>query len=827
MVFPITPQYEAAILRQYEGNISRYPLIKEEVELFLRDKEGTFSLCLKYLYGHMAAQDVLSFSPEDFAGYVRATLQALAQIGYLQAVPPEIFFPYVLHHRVNSECLDDSRSFLLTELLPHVLGKTMEQAALAVNYWCYAHATYTPADDRTLGPMAVLRRTLGRCGEESVLAVAALRSVGIPARQCYCPRWSHCDDNHAWVEVWTDGQWHYLGACEPEPVLDRGWFTAAASRAMLVDTKCWAHWQTDALYQPVNCISRYTHSKTLTVQVTHRGQPVAGAQVRFQIINYSQLFTLWEATTGQDGIARFLTGPGDLLVYAQWGHQVALEKIDLRQQTSLNLELQDSFPPQLTVDLVPPEDSSGAVPFADTPRHRERLHACEAHLAARRGSFARTTGYCALAALNAPEVQRFLEDTRYPESLKKALLDTLRPKDFVDITKETLVDALESAIPARGQYPGDIFRSYILAPRVADEMLLPERQRIRQLFPHGFAGPQEILAWMQTHMECLPDGGIRSYYPSAYGCLRCRQVPAFAFHMVFVSLCRVFCFPARLEPSTGCAQWLDPAGTWRGIHPTKPPVALKLLLPQGQKLHYFEHITLGLWDGSDFVTLQYPDLTLEGCHTFQVQPGYYRITVTTRQIDGTASSALWHLHLSESRTLTVLPPADQTSQRLKQQPLVIPEGPLKTALAAGHQENLLLIFADPGSEPTEHLLLEMVDLSEDFRGLPCRILLLTDRPDALDHPTVQLLQAALPKMEVSCLRDPDALEALHRQMQVGDLRLPFVVCADGQGLGVYADANYRIRLAQTLLEIQKLLRLPPGSCRQEISGGSSLCRLRS
>ena len=294
MVFPIDPSLKAAILRQYDNNLSRYPVIRAEADAFLRGKEEDFSLCLQYLYGHMATQDVLSIAVTDLAGYVSATLEACRQICYLKTVPPEVFFPYVLYHRVNSERADASRGFLLKELLPLVQEKTMEQAALAGNYWCYAHATYTPADDRTLGPMAVLNRTLGRCGEESVLAVAALRSVGIPARQCYCPRWSHCDDNHAWVEVWIDGAWHYLGACEPEPVLDRGWFTAAASRAMLVDTKDWSG---DALYQTVNCTSRYTGSRGLTVQVTENGTPVNGARVRFQIVNYSELYTLWQADT--------------------------------------------------------------------------------------------------------------------------------------------------------------------------------------------------------------------------------------------------------------------------------------------------------------------------------------------------------------------------------------------------------------------------------------------------------------------------------------------------------------------------------------------------
>ena len=106
-------------------------------------------MCMKYLYGHMPAQDVLSVDLEVAADYVSAALQALEKLDYAKTVPQEIFFPYVLYHRVNSEEADDSRGFLQEQLLPYVQEKTMEKAALAVNYWCYAHATYTPADDRT------------------------------------------------------------------------------------------------------------------------------------------------------------------------------------------------------------------------------------------------------------------------------------------------------------------------------------------------------------------------------------------------------------------------------------------------------------------------------------------------------------------------------------------------------------------------------------------------------------------------------------------------------------------------------------------------------
>jgi hypothetical protein len=310
---------------------------------------------------------------------------------------------------------------------------------------------------------------------------------------------------------------------------------------------------------------------------------------------------------------------------------------------------------------------------------------------------------------------------------------------------------------------------------------------------------------MRAHMQTLPDEGINHYYPSPLGCLRCRQVPAFAFDMVFVALCRAFSFPARLQPHTGAAQWLDSQGLWHDIYPAMPTVKLTVEIPAEKKLNYSEHFTLGLWNGADFDTLKYSDLTLERSHVFCLQPGLYRITVTTRQIDGTASVAIWHQALSGDTTLSITLPEDQTPQRLKQIPLNLPATPVRQLLQHNPGRNLLLIFAEPGSEPTEHLLTEMLDRAADFRDLSCRILLLAEKKEALGNPTVLRLKAALPQGEFLCLQDPDGLAALHRQMQVGDLRLPFVVCLDRHGRGVYADANYRIRMAQTLLEIQKIL----------------------
>ena len=34
-----------------------------------------------------------------------------------------------------------------------------------------------------------------------------------------------------------DGKWYFLGACEPDPELNMGWFSGPVSRALLLHTK--------------------------------------------------------------------------------------------------------------------------------------------------------------------------------------------------------------------------------------------------------------------------------------------------------------------------------------------------------------------------------------------------------------------------------------------------------------------------------------------------------------------------------------------------------------------------------------------------------------
>lgn len=278
--------------------------------------------CLAFLYRSMPTPDSVDYPRAYWRRQVRMALKARAEMPWGQRVPMWEFENFVLPVRVNNESLDDARTVIYKELVPRLKGLSMEQAALEVNHWCHEKVSYRPSDGRTSAPLATMRNSIGRCGEESTFTVSALRAVGIPARQVYCPRWAHTDDNHAWVEVWVDGRWRFMGACEPEAVLDKGWFNWAASRAMLVRTFDYAGHEipTTATYAP---------TKTLHVKVVDEaGAPIPDATVDFRLYNYSEFYPLHTATTDAEGRASFTTGYGDLQVWVSTPGAYGVRKAD-------------------------------------------------------------------------------------------------------------------------------------------------------------------------------------------------------------------------------------------------------------------------------------------------------------------------------------------------------------------------------------------------------------------------------------------------------------------------------------------------------------------
>ncbi len=323
---------------------------------------------LMFLYAYMPLADITDYSADFHLQNLRASERAKIEMPWGKAVPELFYRHFVLPTRVNNEHLDSARVVFYAELKDRVKALSMKDAILEVNHWCHEKATYTPSDARTSSPLATVRTAYGRCGEESTLLVAALRSVGIPARQVYTPRWAHTDDNHAWVEAWADGQWYFLGACEPEPVLNLAWFNAPASRGMLMHTKVFGRYngkeevmsQTPT-YTEINVIDNYAKTATKTVKVIDEaGKVVVGALVEFKLYNYSEFYTIAQKTTDDKGLCSLTAGLGDLLVWASKDGKFGFQKLSFAKDGNLTIVLDkdDSSSFDLDLDVTPPSESA-------------------------------------------------------------------------------------------------------------------------------------------------------------------------------------------------------------------------------------------------------------------------------------------------------------------------------------------------------------------------------------------------------------------------------------------------------------------------------------
>ena len=276
-----------------------------------------------FLIANMPQADLVSISYELLYENIVYAYQAWNQMPWGTKISKPIFLKYVLPYRISLEPAERWRKDFYEQLYPRVEKMTsIAEAALEVNKWGAENCIYGPTY-RFQSPYTTLKRHQGDCHTQTILYVAAARSVGIPARYVFTPYYPYRIGYHAWAEVW-DGVWHCTGSCEPAP-LDKPWFISDGTAKTLA--KVWAAsyarvnplelgnigpWQTHLL----DVTSFYTPVGSVEVKVIYLGQPVANALVHFSLWNYNTLLPVTCAPTDQQGKARIELGDGTYFVTA-------------------------------------------------------------------------------------------------------------------------------------------------------------------------------------------------------------------------------------------------------------------------------------------------------------------------------------------------------------------------------------------------------------------------------------------------------------------------------------------------------------------------------
>lgn len=831
----------------------------ELFDVFQQNLTEEETWALKYLYAYMPVNDMADYDGALFLSHVRQTLEIREAMPWGSRVPDHLFLHFVLPYRVNTENIEDSRGILYKELAERTKSLSMADAILETNYWCHEKATYIASDLRTIAPLSMIRNARGRCGEESTLAVAALRSIGIPARQVYTPRWAHCDDNHAWVEAWADGTWYYIGACEPEARLNQGWFSPPARRAMLINTRIYADYPgpeditlADEWFTEINLLENYAPTRTITVLVKDgEGNAVGGADVHFELYNTAEFYPIATIPTNEQGEASFKTGFGDLVIRAvkngKWGEQ----KITVADSDRYEIVLDQASPPSETVDLdmVPPPEREGeaATPLSEEKieRHNRRLEtgtkirtsfedtfmteAEAAELASAAGLPAdRVWDVLRKARGNSREIAAFLSERSAEHGeWPLRLLEGLNEKDLVDTFRDALDDHLLGSLALRGDLPEDIFTEYVLCPRVLYEMIVPYKRFFQQAFTaaesEAFKADPAVLARKLDvgygRWEDLPNLKGKG---NPVGTYKLMQGDPVSLDILFVAICRSLGLPARLHPSELKPQymaggsWVDAvldasapqeqeAKDWGRIRLLKDTEASA----EAPAASYYENFTFARLENGVYKTLLFPYGQKDVYdQPFEVEPGAYRMTSGVRLKDGTVLARLTYFKVRAGEQTDVTLTFRQAVHDIpvlgtvdRKPSFTTLDGASKTLGELIGQSGAIAAWIEPEREPTKHLFREIGELTEAFTELGAPIVLIIGESEW----TASFDPANYPQLPKSTLfvRDSSyaALPDMISQSPAHEAGFPHLFVLDGRDQIRYTASGYKIGTGKESLQV--------------------------
>ena len=817
---------------------------------------------LKFLYAYMPLADVTDYPTSFFADNVRMSFKARKEMPWGKNVPELLFRHFVVPIRVNNEALDNARSVFYNELKDRIKGMSMMDAIIEVNHWCHEKVTYQPSDARTSAPLATLKTATGRCGEESTFAVAALRAVGIPARQVYTPRWAHTDDNHAWVEAWADGKWYFLGACEPEPVLNLGWFNAPASRAMLMHTRAFGDYNgpeevmlRTSNFTEINLTSNYAPVAPIDFYVKDsEGKPVENARVEFKIYNYAEFFTAVTKYTDANGHTSLSAGIGDLVVWASKDGKYTYQKVSFGKdkETILTLPgdaptssvgaLETSVPPKCTyLDIVPPKEDP-QLPYVSDEMHKENQRRFALEDSIRKAYTAtfptmeeakrineRGAEYIFKSRGNKQTIVDFIKRHSDNEDRVMGILATLSDKDLRDITTEILEDSYNATTDQ-------------LSPRVEDELItIPFKQYFEKAFSKKAADafradPMKLVEWIKKNIRLNPDKKALRIAQTPVGVMKSKITDERSRDIFFVDVARSLGIEAQKDAVTGKIQYKK-NGEWQDV---KFEVQNSKLKTQNSKLalgtivlayeptklldnpKYYSHFTISRIENGTAQLLNFDEGQADmgngttWSNTFKngykLDAGTYMLTTGTRLANGSVLASNRIFEIKKGQTTTLPLEIRQNTNEVSvigsfnSESLVTKDGKEVSLLSQTGRGYYVVGILGVGQEPTNHALHDIEKMKEAFEawGRPV-VLLFESEADAakFNHDEFPGLPSTV---QFALDKDGSVRKQIAREMKLmNEKQMPMFIIADTFNRVVFVSQGYTIGLGEQMQGVFKKL----------------------
>lgn len=667
------------IIKQIEQDFSkRKSLFKH---LNLENYASQEKLYAKYILAYLMDCDlhIQQDTLDDFV-YNSSAVEG----AFEQEIPLQIFLDYVVQPRINNERLDPTRHFFRKQV-EKVVSSNLKETIFNVNYWTIEKLQYQATDARTQYAFLSYLNGLGRCGEKSTFLVHIYRSLGIPARQVYAPWWTHSDDRHAWVEVYFQGKWRYLGAGSAEEIFDWAWFTLPAHRALIIQSNQFSHLPTKekiledhGIYKKINVTSHYTSTRQVTIFTN-----IPKIQmISLGVINYGRYRKVVEKKV-EKGRCIFDIGGGDVLVHAYDGEkhyykmllendrEIELTKADALRQGERFHYVQK--PPQAPVLISPETQQMQEEKASRKEKHLEKYRLRQAKIQAEKQN---KTAYQKLKKHPAFKIYQHLNN-----------------KDRFDFDAEMLINYYALVQKYKNVYPSSVYQTMLLNPRLSFEDFIYDVEKLSK-FPMDDI--DDIYNLIMREIDEESDGFVPDRIMPYDILLKHRKGTYYDKLHLVAAIAKVKGIPSQLGDLSGTVEIFEndqirPLGV----------TSQHLLKFEGEA---FEAMTIAVV--RDVPQLEIGHQIIKQKSLF-LPEDYYQIFISKRLPNGVVIGSIESLCLDEPKQVSVSPLSVSLEDLME-------NVAIEDLLQTYHEPTGLITFLKPEEEPSQHVINELIQKASIF-----------------------------------------------------------------------------------------------------------------
>lgn len=570
----------------------------------------------EFLVGNLPLTDAVAMGVDVLMEHIDYAFLARRTMPWGKDIPWNIFLHYVLPHRISQEPVQLWRKQFFEELAPLAAeGKSVREVALELNNWCYLNAAYIRSRPWDQGPLSTVRRGGGRCEEKGILFIAAARAIGIPSRYVTTPRWQHINDNHAWVEVWINGKWHYMGAANPGYDLNVSGASKNINRAVLIQATAYGRFEEsgESVYRLgdnfsiFNVTESYVDVGQLEVAlVGNDGNPVVGKDVYVSLYNYGTFRPIARLVTDDHGKADIKLGKSTVLVTAanDKGKDFSFVFIEPGKTSNISLDLRKDQLPEgdvwgrfgpgpvemVSEETVPRKNEFSKKLKELRNKRKERTKSRSAgieqflDLETTSQEVGRSEDKFYKAMLSAGGNMELITALQVISAERatvlKEYISRMDGKDLLEVESAAIIETVQTAITARDhwkekgyEYDDELFYDYVLPGRVYYEPYGEWASLVKRAFPDLPAeNVIETAQYVNDYVASLDKGKRVIWGPL----LTPKQVVGAGIVSSEVDravtagvMLRAFGIPARYLKDWGWIEFYD-GSEWKPFYPDKP-----------------------------------------------------------------------------------------------------------------------------------------------------------------------------------------------------------------------------------------------------------------